>query len=111
MNIDFNNVRKQAVYAYEDLVEKLNGAIIKNDKQWALPNGIYHGQDVNLKGYVLIDAEDLQSTVDELRSLIGSIAMTYKPKDKSFKNMFEEIYPEENKSMPCFNEESERVIY
>lgn len=45
MNVDFNNVRKQACYSYDSLVEKLNRAILKDD-QWPKPDyltkwGIY----------------------------------------------------------------------
>ena len=106
MNIDFNNVRKQAVYAYEELVEKLNDAIIKDD-QYAKPNCVYHGQEIPIKGYVLVDADDIRKILDNLRSLIGSIAMTSVDKDENFKNVFEEIYPEENQSMPYLKEEEE----
>lgn len=107
MKVNFNNVRKQAVYAYEGLVEKLNSSIIKTDDQYAKPNGVWHGQDVNLKGYVLIDADDLQKQLDSLRSMIGAIAMTYTEGDEDFKDVYQEIYPKEEQSMPSFNEEVE----
>jgi hypothetical protein len=34
MTVNFNNVRKQAVYAYERLVERLNSSIIKDEEQY-----------------------------------------------------------------------------
>lgn len=106
MTVNFNNVRKQAIYSYEKLVEKLNHAIIKDD-QYAKPNDVYHNQDVNIKGYVLVDADDIQNCIDDLRSLIGTIAMTYKEGEEEFKDVFTEVYLEDNQSMPCFNEEGE----
>jgi len=107
MQVDFNNVRKQAIYAYESLVSKLNYSIIRDDEQYAKPNDVWHGQIVNIKGYVLVDADDLKKHMDSLRSLIGAIAMTYKEGDEEFKDMFEEVYPEDDQHMPIFNEEVE----
>lgn len=75
MTVNFNNLRKQAIYSCDSLTEKLNDAIIRNDENYATPNG--HGYDVNLKGYVLIDAEEIQKYMDGLRRMIGGIAMTY----------------------------------
>lgn len=106
MKIDFNNVRKQAIYAYEDLVEKLNEAII-TDEQYARPSNTYHKQEMPIKGYVLVHIDDIRSALDELRGTIGSIAMTYRKDDESFKDVFQEIYPEDNQSMSLLKEEEE----
>jgi len=108
MQVNFNNLRKQAVYACDSLTEKLNRAIIKTNDEFAKPNG--YDWSVNLKGYVLIDAEDIQKQMDTLRQMIGSIAMTYEPNDEDFKDVYEEIFPEnEDKRMACFNEEEEEL--
>ncbi len=106
MEVNFNNLRKQAIYSYEKLVEKLNSHILKDEQpQYAKPNDAMRDVDVN--GYVLIDANDIQEHMDDLRSLIGAIAMTFEPKSEEFKDVFTEIYPKEGQSMPCFNEEVE----
>lgn len=107
MEVDFNNVRKQAVYALEDLTEKLNNAIIKRDDQYAVPNNSYNDNTKNLKGYVVIDADSLQRCMDQLRRTIGAIAMTYEPGDEKFKDVYGEIYADENSNMPLFNCEEE----
>lgn len=110
MNIDFNNVRKQAMFAYEELCEKLNDSIIKNDDQHGEPNALrgYPNNYVSLKGYVLIDAEDIQKQMDSLRSMIGAIAMTHEEGSEEFKDVYEEEYPlESDKRLPSFNDDNE----
>jgi hypothetical protein len=108
MKVNFNNVRKQALYRYDSLVEKLNAAIIRNDDQYAVPNDVYHGQQVNLKGYVLIDADDIQETLNGLRMMLGTIASCYEEGNDDMKDMFSEVYPEgTNKAMAVFNEEED----
>lgn len=101
MTVDFNNVRRQAMIACDTLTRQLNEAILKND-QYALPNGTLHGQEMPIKGYVLIDADDIQRTMDDLRSLIGTIGMSYKPGNEDMKDMYSELYPE-GTQMQTFN--------
>lgn len=108
MKVNFNNVRKQALYRYDDLVNKLNAAIIKNDEQYAKPNDVFHGHEVNLRGYVVIDAEDLDETLNDLRMLIGTIASVYDEGNDDMIDIFSEVYPEgTDKGMVCFNPEEE----
>ncbi len=104
MDIDFNNVRKQAAYSLDDLIQKLNGSILKN-KQYAIPNGTYHKQEMDIQGYVLIDAEDIQQSLDDLRFQIASICLTYEPKSDKFKDVMPEI--EENGGLGWFNPEED----
>lgn len=106
MNIDFNNVRKQAIYRHDELVRLLNNAILKKT-QWAKPNDVYHNQEIDIKGYVLIDKDDLHTVLNDLRMLIGTIASTYEPGDISFKDVYSEVFEEENKSMEEFDPEIE----
>lgn len=106
MNVNFNNVRKRALYLHDDLVKKLNRAIIRHDESWAKPNDVRHGQDVNLKGYVVIDADDIQETLNDLRMMIGTIASCYEPDDDAFKDVFSEVYPVgSDEAMESFNYE------
>lgn len=106
MKVNFNNVRKQALYRYDSLVEKLNAAIIRNDDNYAKPNDIFHGCEVNLRGYVVIDSEDIQSTLNDLRMMLGTIASCYEEGNEDMKDIFSEVYPEgTDKQMALFNEE------
>ena len=104
MTVNFNNLRKQAVYAYESLCEKLNYAIL-TETQFARSNAVHHGQEVDIKGNILIDAEDIQKDMDNLRSMIGSIAMTYEEGNESFQDVYQQIFPDEDQSMKLFNDE------
>lgn len=107
MKVNFNNLRKQSVYAYEKLVKELNASIVRDD-QWAKPNCIHHNQQVNIKGYVLVDAEAIQKHLHSLRTMIGAIAATSMEDEDEFKDVYQEIYPKEGETMPCFNEEEEK---
>lgn len=104
MNVDFNNLRKQAAYSLDDLTRKLNDAILKNS-QYAIPNAVRHGQEMDIKGYVLIDADDIQKDMDNLRSQVAAICFTYEKDNEGFKDVFEEV--EQNGGLAWFNEETE----
>ena len=104
MQVDFNNLRKQTAFALDDLTNKLNNAILKKS-QYALPNDVYHNQEVDIKGYVLIDSDDIQRIMDELRSNVAAICYTYNKDDKDFKDVMGEV--EENGGLSWFNEEPE----
>jgi hypothetical protein len=57
------------------------------------------------KGDIIVSAEYIQKEMDSLRMLIGSIAMTYEPGDDDFKDVYSEIFPEnESNRMKLFNE-------
>lgn len=108
MTVNFNNVRKRALHRYNNLAEKLNEAIIKTDDEWARPNDIRHGQQINLKGYVCVDAEDIQEYMDDLRMLIATIASCFEEGSEEYKDVFSEVYPEGTEDgMVCFNQEEE----
>jgi len=84
MNINFNNVRRQACIAYDKLVDKLNT------------------NETNDNGTVIVDLKDIYEEMNDLRMMIGSIAMTYEEGDDKFKDVYEELYPE-GKQMAILN--------
>jgi len=51
-------------------------------------------RDEDDKDRIIIDANDLYETMNNLRMMIGSIAMTYEDDNEEFKDMYSEIYPE-----------------
>lgn len=91
MSVNFNNLRKQAVYSYDRLVDKLNNSISEDD--W--------GRKV-----VQIDPEDIQEDMDDLRRLILSIAMVYDENNPDFKDVTEGMNIE-NVKFFNYNEEGE----
>ena len=104
MKINFNNVRKQAMFSYDRLCERLNSHIRKEGQEtlWLDDFGRIE------KGTIVIDAESLQNEMENLRSLIGSIACTFEPENEDFKDVYEEAYPlSQDKRMVCFNEPPE----
>lgn len=62
MKVDFNNVRRQVVHEYNDLVKVLNNNI----------NRSIAGTNVR------VEVEDIQEILDDLRISIATIALTYK---------------------------------
>ena len=102
MKVNYNNVRKQAIYAHDKLVEKLNNSIVK-DKQYADVDG----EHCCIKGFVLIDANDIQGDIDTIRKMIGVIAMTSIEGDEEFKDVYEEVFPNEDQRMKLFNQEED----
>lgn len=105
MTINFNNVRKQALYAFDDLVKELNNAIVKND-QWAKVPGCLHDQELNIKGFVLINADDIEKRISDLRQCLVSIALTYEVDNIDFKDVYSEVFPEPE-SLARFNDEDD----
>lgn len=102
MNVDFNNLRVQTCNLFDALVYKLNDAILKSD-QYAIPNEVYNGQEINIKGYVLIDAESIEQEINRLSMLIGAIACTYEDGNEKFKDVSDAIAD----SFAVFNEKED----
>jgi len=86
MKVNFNNLRKQALFSYHRLTVKLNEAIESDE----------------VDGRIDIDPDDIQQEMDDLRSYLFSIALTYKEGNEGFKDVSEESEP-----IAWFNEEKE----
>lgn len=87
MKINFNNVRRQACFAYDGLVKELN-----NSKEH--------------EGYLLVNPERIEKRLNDLRMMIGSIAMTYEDGNPDFEDVYAKEYPE-GKELATFEFESE----
>lgn len=85
MKINFNNVRKQAVFAYGRLVKELNHC-------------------TNERGEIELHADQIQEHMEDLRQTLGSIAFTYIPNDDDFKDLADEVG-----DIPIFHPEPEEV--
>jgi hypothetical protein len=94
MEVNFNNLRKQTCLAYDSLTKKLNNAITQYEKGYSEKRSIF------------IDCDEIQEEMDELKSLIGSIAMCYEENNADMEDVFEKLYTDGN-SMLDFNPESE----
>ena len=71
MNVDFNNLRKQACFAYDRLARKLNNSI----------------ED----GEIRVDADYIQREMDDLRELVMAATCVYKKDDPEFKEVWNEV--------------------
>lgn len=72
MRVNFNNARKQALYAYARVCAKLNAS-----------------QDG--EGEIHIEVEDLQKDMDDLRQCLFGIACVYEEGNDDFKDVSEEV--------------------
>ncbi len=72
MTVNFNNLRKQACYAYDRLVDKLNSSI---------DNG----------GQISISAEEIQEDMDDLRMMIMSIACVFEENSADFSDVSDQV--------------------
>jgi hypothetical protein len=84
MEVTMDGVRRQLVYNYNSLVEKLNSKI--QDKSW--------------DPTIIVDPDSIQRELDGLRSCIVTLAFTYMNGEGGWKEMdentrFEQFNPEE----------------
>ena len=84
MEVNFNNLRKQAIYAYEKLVDKLN---------FSMQN---YEIDYNEKNIIKINAKEIENDLNSLKTILGTIALCNIPGDDDIKDVFSEIYPEDS---------------
>lgn len=100
MKVNFNNLRVQACNAHDRLVARLNYHILKDVKDKSFVEGFGWIGD----GTIVIDAEQLEDIMNDLRMMVGSIAGIYEEGNEDFKNVYEEKYPND-KQMEIFNPE------
>ena len=91
MDINFNNLRIQAFHSYSRLVNKLNDKLLDEDGEINSYNEIYN-----------LHADDIQKDMDNLRSLLCTIACCYKPGDEEFIDLSEHC-----DNVPVFNPEKD----
>jgi hypothetical protein len=82
MNINFNNVRKQALFNYISLVEKLNNSLRKD---YLEELSSYKSKNVK------IEAQDIEKDLENLRFDLIAICCTYDQENEDFKDLTEEI--------------------
>jgi hypothetical protein len=100
MDVNINNLRKQAAYSLDKVIKTLNNGI--------LPEKTFSSHDVDGKskqfeGDVLINKNDIQKNIDELRSNIWVLLCVYDDKDPDFKCVYEEV--ENSGGIARFNED------
>jgi hypothetical protein len=86
MDVNFNNLRVQAMITYDSLSCKLN-AHIDNE------------------GVINIHARELQKDMDELKQLIGGIACVFEKDNEKFKMVRDEA------TMAWFNPDADSEAY
>jgi len=94
MNVDFNNLRKQAAYSLDKVIKILNAGILSDTEI-----GFRKSDGKCIRGSVLIDADDLQKAIDSLRENIGVICCVYEEGDDNFRDVRDEEMSDEYPSL------------
>ena len=99
MDVDLNNLRKQAAFALDDVIETLNAGIMPATEY------AYHeidGKKKSFQGNVLVSTEDLQEDIDYLRQCVWSLLCVYQTDDPLFQAVYEDV--ENNGGLRNFND-------
>jgi len=83
MEVNFNNLRKQACLSLDRLTRKLNS-------------------NIDSDGEINIEAVSIQKQMDDLRMMIVSIACVFQPNDPEFIDVYDTLYTD-GESMVQFN--------
>ena len=76
MKVDANNLRRQACFAYDRLAKKLNESMRDG----------WRGEHI-----VGVDADEIQSDMDDLRQMVYALAYCYIEDDPDFANLADEV--------------------
>lgn len=76
MTVNYNNLRKQALYSYSRLVDTLNNNLEEAQKESCEEEWFY-----------MLRVDDIQKDMDDLRSLLCTIACVYEPDDEEFADL------------------------
>ena len=105
MKVDFNNLRKQTAFALDKVIRKLNEGILPETEYVAHQKE--DGRYKDWSGDVLIDKEELQSAIDELRQNVGILCCCYEEGNPDYISVYDEV--EKSGGISWFNKEKEQV--
>lgn len=88
MQVDFNNLRKMVLRTHDDLVRVLNRNLAADRLS------------------VTVDVSEISGILNELRSLIGIIAMCHDKQNPDMAEVYSEFYPD-GACLAVFNPEVE----
>jgi hypothetical protein len=98
MEVDFNNLRMQTAFSLDRVIKILNSGILP-ETEYA-----FH-EKKSWQGDVLIDKEDIQKPLDELRNCIWTLLCCYEEDNPEYKCVYEEV--EKSGGLARFNDEEE----
>lgn len=91
MNVNFNNLRIQALHSYTKLVNVLNDNLSDSKKDTGVAGEFYD-----------LYAEDIEEHMEDLRRFICVIACCYEPEDEEFADLSSHC-----DDVPVFNPEKD----
>lgn len=108
MKVDFDGLRKQTAFAMDDLIKELNAGLMP-DRDYSMHTDPDNpeGKLKEWKGNVLIDSEDIQKVIDELRHNIVILCCCYKPGEDGYSEVWTEV--EKSGGIARFNDEPNKA--
>lgn len=103
MKVNFNNLRKQTAYSLDRVIKILNDGILP-EKEYA-SHKQEDGKFKHWEGDVLINAEELQKHIDELRSNVWVLLCCYEEGNPDYQCVYEEV--EKTGGLARFNDNEE----
>jgi hypothetical protein len=103
MRINFNNLRKQTAYSLDRVIKTLNDGILP-EKEFAT----FLDKNEKWKTYegdVLVNKDDLQRHIDELRSNVWAMLCVFDENNPEFQCVYEEV--ENSGGLARFNDDDE----
>lgn len=97
MNVDFNNLRLQAMISYDKLAEILNVAVDEDN-----PNG--------QSEVMIVEIQDIQEHMDDLKQYIGAIGMIVDSRCPELIDVYAKEYTAKNTKMIDYNPENKPWI-
>lgn len=86
MKIDFNNLRKNIAHKYNRVTNTLNKNT-HNVDGYVEVNGKY----LNHEKAIIVDVEDLQNDMDDLRNVLVTLICCYEENNPEYKSLHDEI--------------------
>ena len=95
MKVNFNNLRLQTAFALDNVIKTLNAGILPENEHVLLDNNKWK------IGNVLVDSEDLEKDISNLRSCVYSLICCYEKNNPEYKMLADEL--EDNGGLAHFN--------
>jgi len=103
MEVDFNNLRKQAAYSLDRVIKTLNSGILPETEHILIDEG---ENKKWVSGDVLVSKEDLQDDIDALRQHVWILLCCFEKDNPNYACVYEDV--EKSGGLARFNDEAEQ---
>ncbi|MDR2146428.1 MAG: hypothetical protein LBE91_08225 [Tannerella sp.] len=101
MKVNFNNLRLQTAYALDNVIKTLNAGIMPESHSILDDNRDERGRDIWYRGDILVEREDLEKDMTDLRHCVYTLICCYEEGNPDYKMLDDEL--EQNGGLTWFN--------